>query len=326
MLEVLQRISKETNYACLIWFTGHNVIKYYNLGREKDLLVNFLVESRNRIENIAKENWTLLTEVKHDKLSIEIKELTGVTIDKATLQKKLEDASGPNKADGTPNYESPNPHWPNANNNWSFQFAPRAAQGITEVVNKALKGQAKELSLTHNQIQEVIIKLLNKAQTEILQNNSILQLRAQLLWWKESCYSTTLKRSYRGLRNGLLQTALANDYAILVPYIYPTIIEYFLKETYYNLTSLEDNKIKMSELLKHIETSSSDLRTVFSEFTSEEGRVSLMSYVRGLVWNKYTLKQFKKLVGIPESIEITFVEYMLWIFHDLQAFKISTIN
>ena len=50
MLEVLKRLANDIELACLIWLTGRNVIRYYNLGREKELLASFLLELGNRIE------------------------------------------------------------------------------------------------------------------------------------------------------------------------------------------------------------------------------------------------------------------------------------
>lgn len=323
MLEALEIVSKETNFACLIWLTGRNIQKYFKLiGKEKELITNFLLALGNKIESKATESWLLPSESKLQKLSIEIKELTGVTIDKTTLQKKLDDASGPNKQDGTPNFTSPNPHWSNAGSNWSWEFAPRAAQGIADVVNKALKEQSKELSENQALIQDVVNKLLTQTQAEIFEKNSLLQMRAQLLWWKESCYSASLNQSYRGQPNGLLQILLANDYSTFVPVIYPTSVDYFLRETHRTLAEDENKKMKMSDILKQIKQSSTQLKTIFTEQSAEFGRISLLNFIIGFVWSKYTSKQLKNLVGISVNSEMTLSEFTLWLFHDLQSIKI----
>ena len=129
MLEALKNVSNETTNACIIWLASRNIIKYFNLtGKEKDLILRFLMSLGNEVEKKAVESWALPSEAKLHKLSVEIKELTGVTIDKAILQTKMEEASGPTNAAGVPN-TSPNPHWSNSAPHWSYQFAPRAAQG-----------------------------------------------------------------------------------------------------------------------------------------------------------------------------------------------------
>lgn len=324
ILEVLANLSKDLNIANQIWLIGRNVQKYYKLiGKERKLITNFLLNLGNEIENKATDSWSLASENVLHKLNLEIKGLTGVVIDKAILQKKLEDAAGPTNEAGTANYESPNPQWPNSGTPWSFQFAPRAAQGIADVVNKALKEQAKELSANQTQIQEVVNKLLSQTQAEILEKNSLLQMRTQLLWWKESCYSVSLNQSYRGKQNGLIQILLANDYSTFVPVIYPTSADYFLKEIHRNLAEDENKKMKMSDILRQIEQSSTQLKTIFREPSVELGRISLLNFIKGFVWSKYTSKQFKNLVGFTVTSEMTLSEFTLWLFHDFQSLKIS---
>ncbi|MCH8034198.1 MAG: hypothetical protein IH950_10660 [Bacteroidetes bacterium] len=240
------------------------------------------------------------------------------------LQKKLEDAAGPNNEAGTANYESPNPYWPNVGNPWSFQFAPRAAQGISDVVNKALKEQAKELSANPTQIKEAVNKLLSQTQTEILIRNSSLQMRTQLLWWKEACYSPSIMQSYKGQQNGLLQLILAKDYSSFVPALYPASVDYFLKETHRALLVEDDKKLKMTEILQIIEQSKDKLKSIYAESTLEEKRLSLFNFIIGFIWNKYKSKQFKKLVGFSVSTEISLSDFTLWLFHDIQSLK--TLN
>jgi len=325
MLEALEIVSKETNFACLIWLTGRNIQSQFRIiGKEKELTSIFLMSLGKEMEKKATESWSLPSDAKLQKLSLEIKELTGIAIDKATLQKKLEDASGPNNQAGTTNYGDPNQYWPNSAHHWSYQFAPRAAQGIAEVINKALKEQAKEISTNQTQIQEAVNKLLSQTQSEILERNSLLQMRTQLLWWKESCYSTSLNQSYRGQQNGLLQILLANDYSAFVPTIYPTSADYFLKETHRALVKDENKKTKVSEILKQVELSREELKKVFVEPTAELGRISLLNFIKGLVWNKYTAEQFKNLVGFEDTTEMTLSDFTVWLFHDMQSLKIST--
>ncbi len=325
MLEALEIVSKETNFACLIWLTGRNIQSQFRIiGKEKELTSIFLMSLGKEMEKKATESWSLPSDAKLQKLSLEIKELTGIAIDKATLQKKLEDASGPHNQAGTANYGDPNQYWTNSAQNWSYQFAPRAAQGIAEVVNKALKEQAKEISTNQTQIQEAVNKLLSQTQSEILERNSLLQMRTQLLWWKESCYSTSLNQSYRGQKNGLLQILLANDYSAFVPTIYPTSVDYFLRETHRVLVKDENKKIKVSEIINQVELSRTDLKNVFPEPSTEIGRITLLNFIKGFVWNKYTAEQFKNLVGFNDTTEMTLSDFTVWLFHDMQSLKIST--
>lgn len=325
MLEALQTISKETDSACLIWLTGRNIQQQFKLtGKEKDLVTDFLLSLGIQVEKKAIENWSLPSESKLQKLSIEITEFTGATIDRATFQKLFIWASGPQDEQGIIPIKDPNPHWPNSGASWSYQFAPKAATVIAQEVNKAFKEQSKEITTNQIQIQEAVNKLLAQTHSEILERNGLLQMRTQLLWWKESCYSISLNQSYSGQQNGLLQIALANDYAVFVPTIYPASADYFLKETHRELVKDENKKMKVSEILKQVELSRETLKNVFAEPTAELGRISLLNFIKGLVWSKYTSEQFKNIVGFANTTEITLSDFTTWLFHDFQSLKIST--
>lgn len=324
MLEALKSASSETSSACLIWLASRNIYKHFKLvGKEEEIILNFIIHLGQTEENMATEKWSLPSESKLQMLSVEIKELTSVTIDKATLQKMLVWASGPQDEQGTVPFKDPNPHWSNSAPAWSYSFAPKAATAIAQEVNKALKEQAKELTTGQTQIQEAVNNLLIQTQAEILQKNSLLQIRTQLLWWKEACYSTSIKQSYRTQPNGLLQVILANDYSAFVPYSNPTSVDFFLRETHRLLTKDDSKKIKLSDVLKQIQTTSEILKTVFSEPNVEKGRISLLNFVKGLVWKKYTLEQLQECVGITENPDTTLSDFTVWLFHDFQSLKIT---
>jgi hypothetical protein len=206
---------------------------------------------------------------------------------------------------------------------WAYQFAPKAAQGISEIINKVFKKQALELTQFLKQIQKLLNSKMSQVQSEILQKNNLSHMRTHLLWWKEACYSTTLKQSYRSLKNCLLQIMLAKDYAILVPPIYPESVDFFLKETHRGLISTEGTEKKISEILNLINPSKQELRKIFEHDEEEKGRVSLFNFIVGFVWDKYTVNQFNILVGISRSTEISLSELTLWLFHDILAQKIK---
>lgn len=322
ILEALQAVSNEISVACLIWLTGRNIQQQYKLiGKEKELVTNFLLSLGKTIENTAIESWSLPSGAKLQKLSVEIKEIVGGILDKAEVEAQLKAAaihSGWGEGGENPHTQAQN------SVSWPKFFAERASQGLTDAVNKALKKQAKSISENQGLIQEAVNKLLSQTQYEILERNSLLQMRTQLLWWKESCYSTSVNQSYRGQQNGLLQILLANDYSAFVPAIYPTSADYFLKETHRALVKDENKKINVSEILKQVELSREALKNLFAEPTAEPGRISLLNFIKGFVWNKYTAEQFKNLVGFDDTTEMTLSDFTVWLFHDMQSLKIST--
>lgn len=239
----------------------------------------------------------------------------------------MEDASGPNNSENKVNFESPNQYWPNQPQNWSYEFAPRAAKGIAEAIDKVLKDlQTKVLTGMQTSIYDSVNDIMAKMYDEVVERNRFLQIRTELLWWKEACYSVSLNQSYKDQQRGVLQVAIAFDYASFIPEIYPTSVDYFLKETYKNITAEEDKNLKLSEILKLIEQFRTQLKTIFNEPNTQLGRISLLDYIVGLVWEKFTLKQFQRLVGISDNSEMTLAEFTIWLFHDLQSLKILSGN
>ncbi|EMG11189.1 hypothetical protein LEP1GSC151_0259 [Leptospira interrogans serovar Grippotyphosa str. LT2186] len=225
------------------------------------------------------------------------------------------------------NYESPNPYWPNQPQSWTYEFAPRAAKGIAEAIDKVLKElQTKVLNGIQTNIYDSVNDLITKMYEDVVERNRFLQIRTELIWWKEACYSVSLNQSYKNQQRGVLQVAIAFDYASFIPEIYPTSVDYFLKETYKNITADEDKNLKLSEIFKMIEQCRNQLKTIFIEPDALLGRISLLDFIVGLVWEKFTTKQFQKFVGISDNSEITLVEFTIWLFHDLQTLKILAGN
>lgn len=300
MLDALNTISNQTTLsACLIWFTGRNVIKHYKLGREKDILTKFLLDIGNSIESEVSENWSFSPDAQ-----IDIPEIIPAAIDKGEIETVLKAAATHNTVGGE------NPNWPRQDDaNWAAFFASKAGKGLTDIINKTSKKQAAEI-------------LSN--QSAFVQQNSLLQMRTQLLWWKEAGYSLSFKSSYKEMKEGMLQVTLAHDYSSFIPSIYPVSVDYFLKETHNKLSMEPEKKTKIADLLKLIEESCNELKTVLVEFTGEQNRVSVINFIRGLVYGKFKAKQFKGLVGIADSTEMTLAEFTIWLFHDFHSIKLST--
>lgn len=188
------------------------------------------------------------------------------------------------------------------------------AAGITsatlkEAVGKAFKKQIAELKENQKQFANQV---------------ALMQMRTQLLWWKEAGYSPLQKATYKNMKEGQLQVMLANDYSDFIPEMYPVSVDYFLIETLKCLSASADKKTKISDFLKMIEQCNSELKNIISEFNSDDGRISFANFIQGFVHGKYQAKQFKSLVGVADSTELTLAEITLWLFHDLHSIKLST--
>ena len=113
-------------------------------------------------------------------------------------------------------------------------------------------------------------------------------------------------------------------YSDFIPEMYPVSVDYFLIETLKSLSASADKKSKISEFLKLVEQCNSELKNIIPDFTSDDGRISFANFIQGLSHGKYQAKQFKSLVGVTDSTELTLTEITLWLFHDLHSIKLST--
>jgi hypothetical protein len=274
ILDALKTVSKETSSASLIWFASRNVISYFKLGREKEVLTIFLMEIGNRIEVEASEIYNFSPDNE-----IDISKVTSSLISPTELA------------------------------TWIEKSIPTGTRNKPKIINETLVNHLSALKI--NQIQ--FLKVL-----------SLMQMRTQLLWWKEASYSPLLKATYKNMKEGQLQVLLAYDYSDFIPEMYPISVDYFLIETLKCLSVSADKKTKISDFLKLVEQCNSELKNILPYFTSDDGRISFANFIQGLVHGKYQAKQFKSLVGVADTTELTLAEITLWIFHDLHSIKLST--
>lgn len=322
ILETLEKLSKDINLANIVFLSSRNIMKQLNLkGKEKDLLTEFLLDIGTTIERTASLNWSLSSNNDSNLTIQNLEKLADTKLDTTTLQKKLEDASGPHNSESITNYDSPNPHWPNTGASWSYQFPSRASNGISLVVNSALKKQTEGVNVLINDVNKTLADITDKLFEAQKMQNILLDLRTELLWWKEACYSKTLCDSYRSTQNGVLQLILALDYSTFIPFVYPQSVDFFLIETHKGIIAEEDKKLTLIEIFKLIDSSKETLYKYLGEESFEIERTSLIHFVKGYISEKYSIKQLKDIVGISENSELTLSEFTLWMFHDFQVLK-----
>lgn len=323
ILEALSSISDDINHSLLIWFASRNIVQFHKLiGKEKEIILGFLAKLGNGINQNANKEWALSNNNTLSKIEIELKEITRYSINDDNLKKYLEDASGPSNSDRVTNFDSPNSVWPNSGQSWSHQFVPRATKGIKNVIDPSLKAIVTVVNENKNKIQNSLNKALEQLQKELSDRSKSLQLRSELLWWKEAGYSSSNDKSYGELNENILEIVLAYDYSSLIPTIYPKSVDYFLKETYKGLKGSTEETLPIEDFLKTVQDHKEKLKLIFPEEEALNTKLTLMSFVSGLIWSKNNLTQFEELVGIPLNIELSSNELTTWLFHDFQLVKI----
>ncbi|MBO3273550.1 GTPase-associated system all-helical protein GASH, partial [Hymenobacter defluvii] len=146
-----------------------------------------------------------------------------------------------------------------ASTGWATSFSTIAGTTIKAVADAIASGVDKSLAeavsiKTLDEFSKEIIRYLEEGSKSIASQTASHNLRGQLLWLKESLYSTSQNTSYRKLPLPSLGSILAYDAAQLIPPIYPVSVDYFLRETLREVTVDTESLLTFAELLPELAT------------------------------------------------------------------------
>ena len=332
ILDALDKMSEDENFAAIIWHTGCNIISHYKLAGQEEVLTHFLLEIGRKVEEVGRSNWSILENAKIvtiDPIELTLPEINQGKVDEGELENHLKAAavySGwkANAGGGE------NPHQQHTGNwEWPKFFAERAATGLSEEINTALSDQNESLAAILSSIQESIDSYfanlkpyLEQVSSSILQSSQSLNKRSDLLWWKQALYSPRLNKSYRTLDPPLVvAVAMAVDLADEVSPIYPRSVDFFLKETLRDvLGDKSDEKQGVTELLEKLQQLFDTEKQLLANLCHEnESRKSLGACMADTMKEQMDADQFFKRTGLDKKAQISLGELTVWLFHDLQA-------
>lgn len=193
-----QAVAKNEILACAIWYSGSSLLNHHGDGPEQAIIREVYAKFGDSCEEQASKAWrnSGLVSPKAPGITVKLKVPKLVDVDKTALEHGLSDAVGPHDRQSQ-NYGNPNPHWPNANVNWSYEFAPRAAATIASEVNKALKEASAGIKAVGEQVDVGLSKFAIDLERVVSDSVRRSDRLTGLVWWKNALYSPALKRSYR---------------------------------------------------------------------------------------------------------------------------------
>lgn len=310
----------KTIAARIIYLTALNFYPYAKLNNEKILVESMLKELGELAEKNAIEEWALIEEAPSLKLgALKVSDFKFGTaeFDKDTLEVALKTAimNDPVHSQGTQN---------GGDSEWGKHFAKKSSEGISNAFLKALDGLNKSLSPTAietpiNKYFAEFKKTLDANLKTSFSSLTAVERRSKLLWWKETLYSPSLKRSYRKLDKNLLPLIMGSDLNRQVPEITPISVDYLLRDTLFLLNEKEDDSMKFVDYLTAISESALKLtlKPYFPNLNENEGRISITDFIALLVNDRTKTKDFKSKTGIDEKEKITLCELSVAVLHDL---------
>lgn len=332
-LELLVENNPDENFATIIYLSIVDVYPYFSIAHKEQLILKeFIQRLGDIVETKAIAEWTIDKSdivTKIPTLNLKLSNSTKINkakVDEETLKEQLINASDPYIQVG--GARRSNHQWTTAHfNQWSTRFAPLAAKGITDVVNKALSEQYKETSPIASEIQTELNKILTKlrknlqgSMEEAIQSSVAVERRSQLLWWKDTLYSPQLHKSYRKLSKFECVVAMAVDLYYLLPAIFPVSVDYILREVFFEVQGFENNEIAFIDFLSHVDDleNSPFLKKYFKQNESIEGRTNLVSFMEKIMYSKVDIKkELTTSIGILPDKKISYEDISVWILHCL---------
>lgn len=305
--------------ARIICLTALNFYPYAKLNSEKTLVEEMLITLGESAEKNAVEEWSLIEEeptLKLGTLKVSDFKFGTIELNKAQLKADMKVAIE----------QEPSGHGSQHGGNsvWGQHFATKSSEGIAKAFKTALDEFNNSLSPTA--IETPINKFFTEFKKTLDANlktsfSSLIAVerRSKLLWWKETLYSQSQKRSYRGIDKNLLPIIMSADLNIQVPDITPISVDFLLKDTLFLLNDKQDQSITFSDYLAAIslQVNKSVLKAYFGNVTEAQGRISITDFISLIVNDRISINNFKERTGIDVSEQITYGELSVVVLHDL---------
>jgi hypothetical protein len=312
ILEALRlKTAKDDTAAAIVWLTGANYYhhKTYPTGEEA-FLKDYLRGLAKRLEEKSEAHWVVSKSFSGADDSATAFSLQDVSQEQ--LQGRLLNASSPTQDSQGNAIKGSNTHLPSEGGVWAADFSRIAAAGI-----------AKSINDNNTQIKNGIKDVIQEIVTSI----AVLNRRYDLLWWRHSLYSPSLKSSYRGLDVSTICLFTSLDVYRLVPEQYPQSVEFLLRETVSTLlppaNEPSSHQLSLLEFLESVPTSShlEVLRESYKAKVLEgDGRVSLLDLVKaGLIGEVPSPQAIKSRLGLASDLTIDIAELTVWLLRGLQA-------
>ncbi|WP_203293894.1 GTPase-associated system all-helical protein GASH [Luteirhabdus pelagi] len=328
ILNALMELGNEDPIAArIIYLTSTNFYPYTKLGKEKDIVSTLLTELGEIAEDHAVEEWSLIEEepkLRLGKLKIDNLQFGKIELDDEIVRSKLNEALSNAPSGHGPNHGLHNPQY-------KEHFKGKTTEAITQSFDSAFSDLNK--ALNSSAIEDPINKFLATFKKSLDENlkssfDSILAVerRSKLLWWKETLYSPSLKKSYREVSKPILPILMGSDLNEQVTEITPISVDYLLRDTLLILNENKGEKIKFKDFFDSLtkDSTKSEVTSLLPEIIESEGRISVTDFIVLFLNDKAKLKDFTDRTGIKLNDEVFIEDLSVTIFHDLLTKRLSS--
>ncbi|MGM0582546.1 MAG: GTPase-associated system all-helical protein GASH [Bacteroidota bacterium] len=319
--------SEDPVAARIIYLTSTNFYPYTKLGKEKEIVHILLTQLGEIAETHAVEEWSLIEE--EPKLRIGSLKISNLNLGVASINEEKLREGLKTAVSNNPQTNQGSNH--GGNSSWGDHFADEASESIANSLDNAFDKLSK--SLTPETIENPINKFFTSFKKSLDENLKssfasivAVERRSKLLWWKETLYSPSFKKSYREVSNAVLPILMGSDLNEQVAKITPISVDYLLRDTLLILNEKKGEKIKFKDFFNSItkDSSKSEITNLLPEIDESDGRISITDFMILFLNDKAKLKDFTESTGIKQDDEISIEDLSVSIFHDLLTKRLSS--
>jgi hypothetical protein len=325
LADALHQAGKDPSVAAIISLTARSYWPYAALHAELDVWEGVLQVLGERAEAAATAAW----DVSGNDSSIEIAPLRldsvhakAGGVDTAFLQRYLAAAAGPTATPPkgvTPNSGAATPQGYPTHAAWADEFGRIATVGTSAAVNAALKATAESIDLSDagKSIQEFVQAFATQINAAIRPIHAT-ALRTEVLLWRESLYSPSLRSGYRRHSPPVRTLAQACDLHAIVPAHSPLAVESLLEEAARAVGDGEPMTISdfLAALVQEIPT---ELALVVGKTRPQTGRGPLLTLLREAIADRSPPGALDQRLGVESTAAVPLHDLAMWVFRDLQA-------
>lgn len=328
LLEALSKTAEGDWTATLaIWNACSSLLPHMGSGPEQAVTREFISGIGEECESHSSEQWRIGAPGKITPPAFELK-VTAVNlpqVDLAELTNGFSDAAGPHDAQNQ-SHGNPNPRWPNNNNHWSYEFAPRAAATVAQAVNKAIKATTPAIKGLGDQIAPALKKYSESLAKSLISAAQQNERFTALLWWKQALYSPSLQRSYRGLTATEVIVSLSFDLGSVSGAPVPLSVEYFLRESLLSIFP-ENPSVTLADLVTDVKEKGIGVPCLpTAPSNSPPHRISLRSFLSLSRESTIDAEAISTFVGIEPTTSLPISEWVVWLLRERQAELLTTEN
>lgn len=328
----------EGSNAAILWLVAANTLPYSQLGREESIVHKMLLNFAGEME---KEATALFQDVPTKssvaanaaKPSKAAKPEASFVFERAEFSAAIGAALGPHGVSGTALGPNPTPHWPGTNAHWVEDASKRLALAIGNQIESLAVGLSGQQDVV-DQMMKLHLKMIRTSQQEAAEAHSRAglseKLRVDILWWFETLYSPSLRKSYRELDPKLAAIVMATDLLLLCPAIAPASVAHILAEAVDRLRRASyDSPMELAEILNDLKSLGRQLPAGWLTENFKipvEGRLCIRdTAVLALSAQSSDTTDLLRRATLPVDSKISLPEFAKAIFRQEQALRL-TVN